>query len=343
MTEKIIYINQESGIPLFGLDFIGIIDRGTNIIELKPLTLCNIKCRYCFVSAGEYRTNFIVDPTYFLEGVRSLIDLKGAYDIEIHIAPYGEIFLYKDLLMLIKLLWQLEGITTISIQTNGLLLTPTLIKSLESAKVTRLNISINTLNEELARYLSGCKSYDINVLMENVKLLLESHIDVLIAPVWFPGVNDEEIEDIIKFVVGKRTTGYSNLDIQLGIQKYLIYKTGRKLKKIRPKTWGYFYQQLGNLEEKYNIKLKLGPQDFNIHNRSLYSLDINEGEILPITIKAPGRWKNECIGVINDLSAVKVLLNSPLEYSDMLLGKNTNVKVLKSSQYDSTITAYLPY
>ncbi|TXT66790.1 MAG: Cyclic pyranopterin monophosphate synthase [Promethearchaeota archaeon] len=343
MAEKIIYLNQDSGIPLFGLDFIGIIDRGTNIIELKPLTLCNIKCRYCFVSAGEFRTNFIIDPTYFLEGVRTLIDLKGAYDIEIHIAPYGEIFLYKDLLMLLDLLWQLEGITTISIQTNGLLLTPSLIKSLESVNVTRLNISINTLNEKLAQYLSGCENYDINSLMKNVKLLLESNIDVLIAPVWFPGVNDEDIEDIISFVVEMRTMGYSNLDIQLGIQKYLIYRTGRKLKKIRPKTWGYFYQQLGNLEERYDIKLKLGPHDFNIHDRPLYSIDINEGEILPVTIKAPGRWKNECIGVINELSAVKVLLNSPLEYSDTLLGKNINVKILKSTQYDSIITTYLPY
>jgi uncharacterized Fe-S cluster-containing radical SAM superfamily enzyme len=42
----------------------------------------------------------------------------------------------------------------------------------------------------------------------------------------------------------------------------LIYKTGRKIRKIRPRTWNYFYKQLTKLEKLYQIKLKLGPNDF---------------------------------------------------------------------------------
>jgi len=343
MRNKIIYIDEESGIPLLGLDFIGIIDRGTNIIELKPLTLCNLQCRYCFVSAGDYKTNFIVDPHYLIKEVKKLIEVKGAYDIEIHIAPYGEIFLYNDLNKLIELLWDLEGIETISIQTNGILLDSKIINELEKLNITRLNISLNTFNESLAQYLSGSVIYDMTNLLDNIELLLESNIDVLLAPVWFPGENEDDIEDIIKYVADLRGKGYSDIDIQIGIQKYLIYKTGRKLKKIRPKTWGYFYQQLADLEDKYNIKLKLGPQDFNIHDRTLFTLDIKEKEIISVKVVSPGRWKNECIAMIDEVSAVKVLLNSPIEYSDNLLGKHLNVKVLKSTKRDSIITAYIPY
>ncbi|MFO7797208.1 MAG: radical SAM protein [Promethearchaeati archaeon] len=343
MTREIIYIDEKSGIPLLGLDFIGIIDRGTNLIELKPLTLCNLSCRYCFVSAGDYETNFIVDSQYFINGVKKLIELKGAYDIEIHLAPYGEIFLYKNLYTLIENLWELTGVKVISIQTNGLLLTPSIIKNLEHVNITRLNISLNTLNESLAQYLSNCKYYDLEKLINNIHLLLETEIDVLLAPVWFPGENDEDIQEIIKFIVDLRNKGYSNVDIQIGIQKYLIYKTGRKLKKIRPKTWGYFYKQLSDLEKKYDIKLKLGPQDFNIHDRALFSLDIKEGDIISVVIKSPGRWKNECIGVIDNISSCKILLNKPFEYSDQMIGQNINVKVLKSTNYDSIITSYFPY
>ena len=48
INNKIIYVDKNSDIPLFGIDFIGIIDRGTNVIEIKPLTLCNLECKYCF-------------------------------------------------------------------------------------------------------------------------------------------------------------------------------------------------------------------------------------------------------------------------------------------------------
>ena len=127
MKENIIFIDRNSEIPLFGIDFIGIIDRGTNIIEIKPITICNLQCKYCFVSAGDYETNFIIEINYLIENVKKVIKIKGTYDIEIHLAPYGEILLYPDLFELIKKLWNLEGIKTISMQTNGLLLSENII------------------------------------------------------------------------------------------------------------------------------------------------------------------------------------------------------------------------
>lgn len=338
----LLYCDEESGIPLYGLDFLGIIDRGTNIIELKPITLCNLKCRYCFVNAGSYETNFIVDNHFLLKKVKKLIKIKGAKDIEVHLAPYGEIFLYPRLPQLLSSINQLEGVKTISLQTNGLLLSPKIIQMLENTNVTRINISLNTFNKSLAEFLTHCKQYQMNTLLHNIDLLLDSNINVLLAPVWFPGENDEDIEEIIQFVINLRQKSYSSKDIQLGIQKYLIYKTGRTLKKIRPKTWGYFYQQLSDLENRYNIKLKLGPNDFGIHERSLYKLNVNEDDTIPVTIVSPGRWENECIGKINEEFGCKILLNSPITFSDALLGKNIDVRILKAKDTENLITAYFP-
>lgn len=343
MKTELIHVNKQSGIPLCGIDYIGVIDRGTNVIELKPLTLCNLKCKYCFVSAGDYTNNFMVDPDYLIEKVDEIIEQKGRENIEIHIAPYGEILLYPKLIELIENLWKIDGIETISMQSNGMLLKYEIIKQLEKVGLTRINISLNSLDQEKASYLSNSESFNINILENSIKILINTKINVLIAPVWFPGENDQDIEDIIKFVINLREQGYSEKKLQLGIQKYLIYKTGRKLKKIRPKTWDYFYKQLTRLEKKYKIKLKLGPRDFNIHKRkNVASLDIKKNQSINLTIISKGRWKNEYIGKINNHFGVKVLLREPSITSEIFIGKKVTVRIIKANYKDNILTAVFP-
>ncbi|TFF90550.1 MAG: radical SAM protein [Promethearchaeota archaeon] len=342
MSSHIQFISKDSQIPLFGVDFLGIIDRGTNVIEVKPLTLCNLQCKYCFVSAGDYQTDFIVDEEYLLEKLREVISIKGAHDLEIHIAPYGESLLYPFLDSFITHLSEMEGIRTISMQSNGLLLTKERISRLENAGLTRINISLNSLNQELASYLCNAKNYNMERLLDNIDALLDSSINVLIAPVWFPGENDEDMEEIVNFVKHQRKKGYSEQELQIGIQKYLIYKTGRKLKKIRPKSWGYFYQQLAELEEKYGLKLKLGPKDFGIHPRPpILSLDLKKGQIISATIVSEGRWEYECIGAISDHSGIKILLPRPWKFTPKLLGKTIQVKIIKANYKDNILTAIM--
>ncbi len=340
MTNEIINVDENSDIPLFGVDFLGIIDRGTNIVEIKPITLCNLKCRYCFVSAGDYHTNFIVDPNYLIKKIEEIVNAKGNYKIEIHFAPYGEMLLYPKLFNLIKEIWKIKGIETISLQTNGLLLTEEIIRKLEEAKLTRINISLNSLNLEKANYLCNSENYDLDNLLKNLSRLLNTTIDVLIAPVWFPGENDDDIEEIINYVKKLRKKGYPDKKIQIGIQKYLIYKTGRKLKKIRPKSWGYFYNQLTSLEKKYNIKLKLGPRDFGIHKRKIVaSLKVRKNDLLRLKVISKGRWEKEYIGKINNLYGIKVLLNKPITQSEKFIGSVIKAKIIKANYRDNILTA----
>jgi uncharacterized Fe-S cluster-containing radical SAM superfamily enzyme len=338
-----IYVDKNSDIPLYGVDFIGIIDRGTNILEIKPLTLCNLKCRYCFVRAGDYKNNFILSSNYLLESIKDALTIKGNYDIEIHIAPYGETLLYPELDKLIQGLWQLKGIERISMQSNGLLLDDLIINKLEELKLTRINISLNTFNEKKAKYLCDCESYDVETLLKSIKTLLNTEINVLLAPVWFPGKNDEDIERIIEYVINLRNSGYSEQKIQIGIQKYLIYKTGRKFKRVRPKTWDYFYSQLTILEKKYKIKLKLGPKDFGITKRvPIIPLDLKKNTILNAKIISKGRWDNEFIGKISKNVGIKILLHKKFQYSGNLIGKEVRVKIIKTNYKDNILTAIFP-
>ena len=344
MSEEIKYLDKNSEIPLMGVDFLGVIDRGTNIIELKPLTLCNLRCKYCFVSSGDYTTNFIINSQYLVEKVKETAEIKGNYDLEIHIAPYGEMLLYKELYDLLGSLSEIKGISIISMQTNGLLLTKKVIEQLKENKLTRINISLNSLKEEYASYLCNCAQYDVEKLIEKICSRLNSNIQVLVAPIWFPGENEKDIEEIIELVLKLRSEGFSKQQVQIGIQKYLIYKTGRTLKKIQPKSWDYFYRQLSRLEKKYEIKLKLGPRDFGIHKRTqVPSLNLKRNDLLNVKIVSRGRWLNECIGKINDNQGIKILLKKPLVFSEELIGKVIVAKVIKANYRDNIITAIFPF
>ena len=344
MNNEIIYVSKKSddlNVPLFGIDFMGVVDRGTNVIELKPLTLCNLKCKYCFVSAGDYETNFIVDSNYLIEEVKKIVEMKGPYDIEIHIAPYGESLLYPDLVYLIKELWNIKGIKIISMQSNALLLNKEVIDNLEKVNLTRINVSLNTLNQPMAEYLCNSKNYQMDKLLENINLILNSNIDVLLAPVWFPGKNDEDIEEIIKFVKELRNCGFSEKKIQIGIQKYLSYHTGRKLKNVHPKSWDFFYRQLSRLEKHYDVKLKLGPKDFGIHKRARgFNFNVKKNDLIRVQLISKGRWENECIGKINSEIGIKVLLKKPLTFSEELVGKKIKARVIKANYKDNIYTAY---
>jgi uncharacterized Fe-S cluster-containing radical SAM superfamily enzyme len=46
------YIHRNLGIPLIGNVAFGIVYRESSIIEIKPMTSCNLDCVYCSISEG---------------------------------------------------------------------------------------------------------------------------------------------------------------------------------------------------------------------------------------------------------------------------------------------------
>ncbi len=336
MTEKkIVTIDEKSQVPLFGLDFLGIIDRGTNVLEVKPLTICQFHCKYCFVAAGDYHRNYFVEPDYLVKWIEKAIDIKDCADIEIHFAPYGEIFLYSDFIPVIRSLKKNHSITSITAQSNGMLITPELVKKVEEAGLDRLNISLNSMDEELCADLCGMKNFDLDHLLNIFDEILNSSMQLCIAPVWFMGKNDQGIIEIIEYVKKKEKEGYLWPKLRLGIQNYLEYKTGRKLGNVFSRDFGYFYHRLEEFEKNYNLKLKLGPLDFGIHSAKPISSPFQVGDTSKIQVLMKGRFKNEYIAALNKDWAVKVLSDRYLKKLGIY-----EVKYIKSSLSGNLLTAY---
>jgi uncharacterized Fe-S cluster-containing radical SAM superfamily enzyme len=321
--KSLIRIPKDVELPLIGLVQIGIIDRGTNLLQLRPTSLCNLNCIFCSTDAGnfsKYRfTEYIVEKDYFIEWLKEVIKFKGR--IHAFLDSVGEIFTHPKILDIISEISQLEGIESVAIETNGTLLDEEKIDELEEMKISRINLSLHALEADLNKKLVGCEGYDTERMIEIIKYIAKSKIDLTLTPVWVPGLNDEEIPKIIEFA--KREIRNKKFPI-LGIQKYEAHKFGRKPKGIKPISWFKFFKQLEEWEKKFGIKLRLSPLDFGIFKTNSLPIVFKVGEKVNVEIKAKGWMANEMIGVARERSITVV-------NCDESLGKSLKVRILRNA------------
>ena len=291
---NLFYITRESQIPLLGHAAFGLIDRGTNLIQIRPLTGCNLCCIFCSVDEGrESRTkknDYIIDTDYLLDEYRKIAEFKGM-GVEAHIDGQAEPFLYPYIEELIHGLKKIRETEIVSVQTNGTVISRDMIDRLHTA-LDRINLSISTLNQNLADRIYGIK-YPLRKVIETAEYIANSKIDLLIAPVWLPGINDQEMPKIIEFAL---ETGAGKRWPALGIQKYISYRGGRKLKHVM--SFRSFYSRLREWEEEYGVKLVLSPKDFGIEKRRRYPSPIRKGDVYFARIALDGRAHGERIAVV---------------------------------------------
>ena len=300
----LVYVSKESGIPLLGHAAFGIIDRGTNLLQVRPITGCNLNCIFCSVDEGKIsktkKTDFIVDPDYLLEELRKVCEFKGK-GVEVHIDGQAEPMLYPYMKQLLEGVAEIKEVSVVSMQTNGTLISEKVVEEFEGI-LDRFNVSISALDQELANKIYGTK-YPLKKVLEAAEAIANSKIDLLIAPVWLPGINDEEIPKIIEFAL---EVGAGKKYPPLGIQKYIPYKGGRKLKDVM--SFKEFYEKLRKMEEEYGVKLVLSPKDFGIEKRARYPSPIKRGDVFRGRIICEGRSEGEKIAVVKG-RVVTVLTN----------------------------------
>ena len=295
-NKKAAYIHQNSGIPLIGTNYFGLIDRGTNIIEIKPITGCNLDCVYCSVDEGKSskrKVDFVVEKDYLVKELKRLAEFKAIDNIEAHINAQGEPLLYADIIELIKDISLIKGIRTISIDTNGLLLTEKIVDRLIDAGLTRFNLSINSLDEELAKKIANC-SYNVKKITE-IARYISNKAELIIAPVWVPGINDNEITKLVEFTKSLQNNKHK---VSLGIQNCLNYRFGRN--PVREMPFERFYSKLRALENEYGIELVIDCSKYDIVKTKPLQKPFRKGEVIKAKVVCPGRIKGEKLAVAKE-------------------------------------------
>ena len=301
--------------PLIGAIAFGIIDRGTNLIQVRFTSQCNLNCTFCSVDSGnnsKWHPNcFEVDLDYLVEEIEKVIKFKGK-EIEINLDSVGECFMYPQIEELTKKIRQIPNVKEISIQTNA-----TIFKDID---VDRINISIHSLDDKKSKELAGTASYSIEKVKGFTQKYKEKGTKVRICPVWIPKINDEDISEIIKYAKE------NNFD--LGIQKYENYKYSRKVPKVKPLNWWKFYKQIELWEKEHDIKLKLSAQDLNIRKAPRIPEVFKKGDKVYATIKHQGWLKDQMIAVASDRC---ISINDcKKEINDLI-----NIKILERKNYST--------
>jgi hypothetical protein len=296
--KTLIRIPQDAELPLIGLIQIGVVDRGTNLLQIRFSTMCNLNCVFCSTDSGNlsksHAAEYILEPSYLLDGLKEIIAFKGM--VHAFVDSVGEPLTHPNFLDLMSGISQLEGVESLAFETNGILLTEEMIKELAEIGVERINISIHALDDDLNKQLTGFERYDTQRIVELVRQANLS-MDMMLTPVWVPGLNDQEIPKLIEFA--KREIKNRKYPA-IGIQKYEVHKYGRKAKGTKPVSWWKFYRALEELERRHRIELRLSPKDFGIERAATLPTVFRKGEKVGVEIKAPGWMRNEMIGVAKD-------------------------------------------
>lgn len=290
LKKKAVYIHRNSGIPLFGHLAFGIIDRGTNVIEVKPITSCNIRCVYCSVNEDIRPVDFVVEKEYLVGEFRKLVAFKNVEGIDAHINSQGEPMLYADMLGLVKDISATKGVTNISIDTNATVLSDKSIDALADAGLTQVNLSLNAIDPKKAKEVADAP-YDV----ERIKKLahkIASRMKLVIAPVWVPGLNDNEIPKIIEFA---KTLPDDFGKPRVCIQNFLNYRFGRNPGKEMP--FEKFFEKLKELEKSTGVKLIIDAKDFNIFPTKELPKPFRKGQLVEVEVVGDGRLRNEKLGV----------------------------------------------
>ncbi len=331
---KIIKIVEE--IPMVGTRAFGIVDMGTNIIEVRPTSLCPLSCIFCSVNAGPRSkvrwAEYVVDVDVLVNAVREIVQYKGCKRVEIHVDGMGEPGTYPHLVDLVQELKNINGVRIISMQTRLVTFNEKKILELSEAGLDRFNVSIDAVDPEKARYLSGTEWYKIDRVIQLVKYIVENtRSDVVFTPVWVPGINDDEIPKIIELAkelrIGKRWP-------PVLIQKYVSHKHGRKVP-VREMSWGEFFKRLRELEKKFNIKLVPSAEDFDIHKERPLPQTFKKGEVIKVRIIDRGIFVNEYLALplklvgshVHD-RVITVIASSRLE--NILVGQKIKVRIIEN-------------
>lgn len=204
--------------------------REIDYLRISVTDKCNLRCRYCMPPHGI--TSLAHEEILTLEEIVRLVGIMERLGIRKVRLTGGEPMVRKNLPWLVEQIHGLCGIREIAMTTNGTLFAPQ-AKVYREAGLTAVNISLDTLDPERFRCITGCDRADraagVDSVLRAIDAALKQQLRVKINCVPCVEMNGDDIEGIamlaedrpvdVRFIelmpigCGKNYTGISSEEI----------------------------------------------------------------------------------------------------------------------------------
>lgn len=204
--------------------------REIDYLRISVTDKCNLRCRYCMPPQGI--TPLAHEEILTLEEIFRLVGIMEQLGIRKVRLTGGEPMVRKNLPWLVEQIHGLPGIREIAMTTNGTLFAPQ-AEVYRKAGLTAVNISLDTLDPERFRCITGCDRADraagVDSVLRAIDAALEQQLRVKINCVPCVEMNGEDMEGIaalaadrpvdVRFIelmpigCGKDYTGISSKEI----------------------------------------------------------------------------------------------------------------------------------
>ncbi|MBI4549507.1 MAG: GTP 3',8-cyclase MoaA [Candidatus Omnitrophica bacterium] len=162
--------------------------RRISYLRISLTEACNFKCVYCLPSGG-----ILSSPSgrYLkLDEIARFVALAAGLGIEKVRLTGGEPLLRPDIVEIVRALKQIDGIRDLSITTNGSRL-ELFLKPLREAGLDRINISLDSIDPERFRRITG--SRNSGAVLGAALSALRAGFPVKINAVALRGLNEDEL------------------------------------------------------------------------------------------------------------------------------------------------------
>ena len=208
-------------------------NREIDYLRISLTEACNLRCIYCMPDGDVCFKN---DNGLTDDEIKYLIDIFGDIGLKKIRFTGGEPLLRKNIVELVSKAKEKE-IGKIALTTNGVLL-PKYLDELINAGLNEINISLDSLNEDVFKKIT--RGGNLISVVESIKKAVNKGIKVKINAVIVKGINDNEFLDLCKLSI------HHKLDIRfielmpIGEGTKYTGVSGKDLEKI--------------LKENFNIK-----------------------------------------------------------------------------------------
>ena len=174
--------------------------RSINYLRISVTDRCNLRCLYCMPPEGIPQISHSEILSY--EEIRTVARAAAELGISKIRLTGGEPLVRAELPKLIRMLSQIEGITELSLTTNGTFLKKYALE-LKQAGLARVNVSLDTLKADKFRYIT--RLGELKDVLEGIEAAKKAGFDpVKINTVIMRGINDDEILDFAKMTYKER-------------------------------------------------------------------------------------------------------------------------------------------